>query len=90
MDGIPTEALLATSSSGGPKVNLTGTWQLGDGIGGKRSDGYPEFYIRIDMAKNPASPIVGRVPLVTGKGPSLSFFWIIGDPDNDDNYTFKR
>jgi hypothetical protein len=90
LDGIPTEALLATSSSGGAKLNLTGTWQLGDGIGGKRSDGYPEFDILIDHAKSPTSPIDGLVPLVSGKGASLKFFWIIGDPDNDNKYTFSR
>jgi hypothetical protein len=87
IDGIPGDALPGASASmAAAPLTLTGTWRFGDILGKVRSDGDPQFIV--DLSKDPTSPV--RAVLIEGEGKSLRFYWMVGDPDNDNNYVFSR
>ncbi len=70
-------------------MSCTGRWQVGDGRGDTRdADGNPLLLMLV--SENASGPMYGLEPDVAGKGKSLTFYWTIGNPTNDDNYVFTR
>jgi hypothetical protein len=92
LEDVPKNALLnLPDKPGGQAENLEGTWAMGGPLNEKRDNGDPVLTIDVHAsAKSAGVPIYSITPTISGTGSKITFSWIIGDPDANDNYVFTR